>query len=61
MTAHGRGFNVSLKVFLQRGRSDDFLKRKKADRISVIRSQGEETNFWFMAQGKESKSLFCWL
>ena len=39
-TARDRGLTVSLKAFLQRVKSDDFLKRKKANIISVIRSQG---------------------
>ena len=55
--ARGRGLTVSLKAFLQRVKSDDFLKRKKADRISVIRSQGEETSFWFYGSRKGKQGV----
>ncbi|KAF2597868.1 hypothetical protein F2Q68_00009274 [Brassica cretica] len=40
-----------------RFKSDDFLKRKKADKISVIRSQGEETSFWFYGSRKGKQGV----
>ena len=55
--ARGIGLTVSLKAFLQRFKSDDFLKRKKADKISVIRSQGEETSFWFYGSRKGKQEV----
>lgn len=47
---------VSLKAFLQTVRSNDFLKRK-TDRISVTRSQREETSFWSWLKKNKSKDL----
>ena len=47
---------VSLKAFLQTVRSNDFLKRK-TDRISVTRSQREETSFWSWLKENKSKHL----